>query len=88
MTTLTLQELDAAQTRLANAQAEEIELRNARTKKDLMTLVEVSGLLERLRSRLLRIDFGSQLKSEQIAKELADEMKMIRETIQHWRKQA
>ena len=84
----TLMSLDAAKTRLAIARAEEIELRNSRTKKDLMTLVEVDGLLARLHSRFLAMDFGSQAFGERVAKDLADEMALIRETIQVWKAQS
>ena len=84
----TLMNLDNAKTRLANAQAEEIELRNSRSKRELMTLPEVDGLLARLHSRFLAIDFGSRALSDKVAQQLHDEMILINETIKVWKERA
>lgn len=82
-------ELQKSLTRLNIAQAEEIELRNQRTKRDLMSLPEVDGLLARLHSRFLGVELGgSRLAGDRVAQQLADEMGMIKSTITLWKSQA
>ena len=76
-----MNELQIAQTRLANAQATAIELRTGRSKRDMLSTVECGQLLNRLASRLKQMDLGSRAASARVSQLIDDELLKIHETL-------
>ena len=79
MTTPTLQELDAAQTRLANAQSARLEWDLARDKRQLLTVVECFSLLKQLRD--VALEKVSWQERSMLEKHMSDALELFGETI-------